>query len=160
MGKCFLGITARDKGRILGVMNNMSRFINWLRGLFSRTPVRLAIVRRYADANGHYVGELYLHSESRTPGTFAIVSAYKMIGVSLDSLPLELRALSLADDVDALDLKNDFLAPMMLNTLRVGAAEPKDNDNVRKMIGRLPRRNIRFVIQNKFIEHVMERKST
>lgn len=131
----------------------IDKLLTWLRGLISREPVHLAIVRRYADANGHYVGELYRYD------TFAGVGSYRLVGCSLDSFALELGSLSLADAPMALDLKNDFLAPLPANTLRVGAAEPKDNDNVRKMIERIPRRNIRLVIQNKFIEYVMEKKS-
>jgi hypothetical protein len=121
----------------------------WFCNLFKRELVHLAIVRRYADANGHYVGELYMYD------TFAGVGCYRLVGCSLDSLALDLRALSLADEPGALDLLHDFLAPLAANTLRVGAAEPKDNERVRQMIGKLPRRNIRLVIQNKFIEHIM-----
>lgn len=128
------------------------KLFDWIRGLFDSTPVHLAIVRRYADANGHYVGELYMY------GTFAGVGTYRCVGCSLDSFPLELRSLSLGDEPGALDLLHDFLAPMQANTLRVGAAEPKDNDSVRQMIGQLKRRNIRLVIQNKFIEYVLEGK--
>lgn len=124
-----------------------------LHGLFNHELVHLAVVRRYADANGHYIGELYMY------GTFAGVGAYKMIGASLDSFPLELGSLSLADEPGALDLLHDFLAPMGANTLRVGATEPKDNMSVRCMIGRIPRRNIRLVIQNRFIQYVLEKKT-
>jgi hypothetical protein len=116
-------------------------------------PVHLAIVRRYVDANGHYVGELYMY------GMFAGMGTYRLIGCSLDSLPLDMAALSLGDAPNTLDLEHDFLAIMPPNTLRVGAAEPKDNEGVRQMIARIPRRNIRLVIQNRFIEHIMERKA-
>jgi hypothetical protein len=130
--------------------------IQWLRNLFSRKPVRLAIVRRYADANGSYVGELYMdQAVRRKHDTF---TGYAMIGVSLDTLPLDW-----VDDPATwcgftLDTMNDFLAPMTLYTVRVGALDPQDNDNVRKMVARLPRRNMTLVIQNRFIEHVMEPK--
>lgn len=120
--------------------------------LFDHTPVRLTLVRRYADANGHYVGELYKYD------TFAGVGSYRMIGCSLDAFPLALGSLSLFDEPDALDIEHDFLAPMLPNTFRVGAIEPQDNESVRQMIGELPRWNIRIVIQNKFIEHVLEGK--
>ena len=89
-------------------------------------------------------------------GIFAGVGTYRMVGMSLDSLPLELGSLSLGDEPGTLDLLHDFLAPMGANTLRVGAAEPQDNDSVRQMIGKLPRRNIRLVIQNRFIERILE----
>ena len=134
----------------------LTKLFNWLiqalRGMFNHELVHLAVVRRYADANHNYIGELYMY------GMFAGVGAYKMIGASLDSFPLELGSLSLADEPGALDLLHDFLAPMGANTLRVGATEPKDNMSVRYMIERIPRRNIRIVIQNKFIEYVMDKR--
>jgi hypothetical protein len=130
----------------------LRRAWDFIRSLFDSSPVHLAIVRRYRDANSHNVGELYMY------GVFAGVGSYRMIGASLDSFPLELGSLSLGDEPGALDLLHDFLEPMAENTLRVGAVEPKDNESVRRMIGKLPRRNIRLVIQNKFIEHIMERK--
>ena len=129
----------------------LTRLFTWVRNLFSRTPVHLAVVRRYRDANGHFIGELYMY------GVFAGVGSYRMVGCSLDSFPLELGSLSLGDEPAALDLAHDFLAPMAANRLRVGAAEPKDNEQVRRLIGRLPRRSIRLVIQNRFIEHVLDR---
>jgi len=124
-----------------------------LRGWFNHEPVHLAIVRRYQDAQGHNVGELYKYD------TFAGVGCYRLVGCSLDSFPLDLGSLSLGDEPGSLDLLHDFLAPMAANTFRVGAAEPENNESVRRMIGRIPRRNIRLVIQNRFIEHVLERKN-
>jgi hypothetical protein len=133
-------------------MSLWTNSLTWLRGLFDRRPVHLAIVRRYTDANNNFVGELYKYD------TFAGVGSYRLVGCSLDSLAFDLGALCLADEPKTLDVAHDFLAPMPANTLRVGAAEPKDNDAVRAMIGRIPRRNIRLVVQNKFIEHVLEAK--
>jgi hypothetical protein len=130
----------------------LTRFYTWLRRLFSRPPVHLAIVRRYVDANGSYVGELYMYD------TFAGVGCYRLVGCSLDSLPLTMGMVSLADEPGTLDVLHDFLAPLPPDTLRVGAAVPEDNDAVRRMIGDIPRRNIKIVIQNRFIERVMERK--
>jgi hypothetical protein len=133
-------------------MGLIAQFYRWVYSLFDSTPVHLAIVRRYADANGAYVGELFMY------GTFAGTGCYRLVGCSLDTLPLDLGSLSLGDEPGTLDLLHDFLAPMAANTLRVGAAEPKDNEAVRKMIGRLPRRNVRLVIQNRFIERILEGK--
>jgi hypothetical protein len=130
----------------------LTNLYNFIRRLFDTRPVLLAIVRRYADANGHFVGELYRYD------TFAGIGTYRLVGVSLDSLAFDLTALSLLDEPKTLDLAHDFLAVMPPNTLRVGAATPADNDNVRKMIGKLSRRNIRLTIQNRFIERVMERQ--
>jgi hypothetical protein len=131
----------------------LTRLYTWLRGLLDRELVMLTIVRRYQDAMKHNVGELYRYD------TFAGIGAYRLIGCSLDSFPLDMLSLSLLDEPSALDLAHDFLAPMAANTLRVGAALPQDNDAVRRMIAYIPRRNIRLIIQNRFVEYVMERKS-
>lgn len=130
----------------------LTKLFDWLHRLFDSEPVHLAIVRRYADANGHYVGELYKYD------TFAGIGQYRMIGASLDAFSLDLDGVSLADEPDALDLTHDFLAPVDANTFRVGALEPQDNERVRQIVARLPRKNIRLVIKNGFIEHVLDGK--
>jgi hypothetical protein len=126
---------------------------NWLldawASLIDWSPAHLTIVRRYVDANGSYVGELYMRDTSGND---------RMLGMSLDTLPREMGSLLLCDAPNTLDLKNDFLAPMLSNTIRVGAAEPKDNDAVRARIARIPRWNIGLIIQNRFIEHVLENR--
>jgi len=122
--------------------------LSWLRNLFSRKPVRLAIVRRYADANGSYVGELYMER------TVKGISSFDMVGVSLDTCSLDTASIL----SPRIDTANDFLALMPPNTIRVGALQPVENDRVRAMVAKLPRRNMTLVIQNRFIEHVMERK--
>jgi hypothetical protein len=138
--------------RVYRRMNIIQRFLAWL----NPEPVKLAIVRRYQDANGSFVGELYLYNVvTRRHDT---VTGYQMIGASLDTLPLELGQEQTT--VFALDTGNDFLAPMPPMTLRVGAMEPKDNDSVRRMIRRLPRRNMTLIVQNRFIEHVLDTKET
>lgn len=131
-------------------MGLLTQFLGWLGGLIDRTPVLLAVVRRYRDANGANVGELYLYDASLGSG------AYRMIGASLDTLPLELGYLSLGEKPRTLDLEHDFLAPMPSNTLRVGATEPKYNEFVRETFTRMIRRNIRVCIQNRFIEHILD----
>ena len=118
----------------------------WLRSLLAPRSVRLAIVRRYCDANGNYIGELYLEE----------AGMYGMVGVSLDSLPLDTLGERHWFDVGGyLDTGNDFLAPMTPLTVRVGAIDPRDNDTVRAMVARLPRRNMTLVVQNRFIEHAL-----
>lgn len=116
----------------------------WLRSLLRPEPVRLAVVRRYCDANGAHVGELYLERHGY---------GYSMVGVSLDTLPLDWQ-----DDCGhaafRLDTVSDFLAPIGPNILRVGALEPGDNDAVRGMVAALPRRGLELAIQNRFIERV------
>src|ERR1035437_10274068 len=108
--------------------------LNWLRGLFNHELVMLTIVRRYQDAQGHNVGELYKYEYD----TVRDMAVYRLIGCSLDSFSICINEASLLDASHALDLTHDFLAPMMLDTLRVGAMVPADNDNVRRMIGRIP----------------------
>jgi hypothetical protein len=129
----------------------VKKILSFIRSLFIHEPVRLAIVRRYADANGSYVGEMYME------GSLSGVAAYRMIGMSLDTLPL--KAGDMADMTTwRLDTSNDFLAlPMPPSTIRVGALDPKDNDRVRQMVDKLPRRNMTLVIQNRFIEHVLDK---
>jgi len=83
--------------------------------------------------------------------------AYEMIGMSLDTLPLKWQ-----DSCEwmpfILDTRQDFLALMPLHTIRIGALDPKDNDRVRRMISKLPRKNMMLVVQNRFIEYVLEPK--
>lgn len=124
----------------------------WLRALFTRKPVRLAIVRRYCDANGSYIGELYIEREHGNG------KAYCMIGASLDSFPLDAGDIWPNELRYAIDTDHDFLVPMPPNRVRVGALEPRDNDKVRKMAARLPRGRMSVTIQNRFIEHVLEPK--
>ena len=113
--------------------------LNWLRGLFNHEPVTLTIVRRYQDACGQNVGELYRNGVC--------------IGYSLDSFPLDI--VSLLPQYDTFDLEHEFLAPMVADRIRVGSMVPADNDSVRAMISRIPRKNIRVAFQNHFVEHVL-----
>lgn len=110
----------------------------------------MAIVRRYCDANGAYVGELYLL------GTFCGSLQYNMIGVSLDTMPLDVKQVTGFN----LDVDNDFLAPMPTGTVRVGAQDPQDNDVVRANVRRLAREGtIVMQVQNRFVEHVLRKPS-
>lgn len=129
----------------------IAEMVKWVFGLFKvKRTWSMAIVRRYADANGSFVGELYLL------GTFAGVLQYSMIGVSLDTLPFEART---PDSFD-LDVERDFLAPMPEGCVRVGAQDPRDNDAVRSHVARLARAGgIALQVQNRFVEHVMSRPS-
>lgn len=116
--------------------------LRWLISLFKREPICLTIVRRYIDANGSFVGELYMDGN--------------MIGMSLDTLPFNLVEAGFA--TWELDTKNDFLAPMPERCVRVGALQPQDNDAVRRLVGNLPPRRIVLTMQNRFIEHVLSGK--
>jgi hypothetical protein len=114
-----------------------------------RRAYSLAIVRRYTDANGSFVGELYLL------GTFAGVLSYQMIGYSLDTLPFDTHTPESFD----LDTKHDFLAAMPVGCVRVGAQHPRDNDAVRKHIAKLAAKGtLALQVQNRFIEHVLDKK--
>jgi len=134
----------------MNLLKPMSRFMvslyMWIRAYFIRKTWSMAIVRRYADANGAYVGELYLL------GTFAGVLQYSMIGVSLDTLPFTVREVAAFD----LDVWHDFLHPMPEGCVRVGAQDPRDNDVVRANVARLAREGaIHLQVQNRFIERVL-----
>ncbi len=117
-----------------------------LRRLFDFSPVHLAIVRKYTDANNHFIGELYLELPDK--------HGYRMIGVSLDSLPLDYTG----GKMWRLDTRNDFLSPLPRKVVRVGAADPADNDYVRQRVAALPRWNMSLMVQNRFIEHVLQRE--
>ena len=134
------------------INNILHTFRRWL-GL---DPVKLAIVRRYQDANGNYVGELYLDRTMRFRN--GIVTGFTMVGMSLDSFPLNATKLWPSEQYYAIDTRNDFLAPMPLNRIRVGAIDPKDNDRVRRMVRWLPIWRMEVTIQNRFVEHILERK--
>lgn len=123
--------------------------VAWFRGVaVGRKTWSLAIVRRYPDANGSFVGELYLL------GTFMGVLQYQMIGVSLDTLPFEPKEVQ----TFSLDVVNDFLKPMPEGCVRVGSLDPRDNDVVKANVGRLAKQGtIVLQVQNRFVEYVMGR---
>jgi hypothetical protein len=128
----------------------LTKLYNFIKRLVVPRPVRLAIVRRYADANGSYVGELYMEQEQGG------INSYRMIGASLDTLPLDWKEGPGWCRFD-LDTKNDFLRPPTPTMVRVGALDPRDNDGVRRMVAGLPKRGMTLVVQNRFIERVLER---
>lgn len=125
----------------------LTKLYTWLLRTLTFAPARLAIARRYTDANGHYVGELYLEEPDR--------HGYRMIGASLDSLPLGWQGGEWRLDAD-----NDFLAPMPEGVVRIGSQDPGLNDAVRLRVAKLSRWNTSLLVQNNFIEHVLERKTT
>lgn len=127
----------------------LRRVWDYLRSLWSPRPVRLAIVRRYEDANGNYVGELYMDTDKL---------GYGMIGASLDSLELNADGLTLHAG-ELLDTRHDFLTYMPAHTVRVGALDPADNNNVRRTIASLPKGNMTLVIRNGFINELRGAKA-
>lgn len=109
----------------------------------------MAIVRRYTDANGSFVGELYVL------GSFGGVLGYQMIGMSLDTLPFDVKDVPAFD----LDVEHDFLKPMPEGCVRVGAQDPRDDTAVRTHVAKLAKTGrIALQIQNRFVEHVMSKK--
>ena len=104
----------------------------------------LTIVRRYVDAQGHYIGELY-DGDSRDA---------KMIGMSCDSWPLNADITSLPPS-PRICWRLSFLDPLPANTLRVGAMEPRDNAKVQEYLAIRRYSIIRVVVLNRFVEHVM-----
>lgn len=138
---------------ILSLIQNVwAAFKEWHMNVFmDPSPVLLVICRKYLDANGRYVGELYAQRTVKHPG-IGYVRGLSMIGMSLDSLDLG----AVQASPDYLDTRNDFLAPMPDNVIRVGAVEPQNTDAVRKMVRALPKKNMRIILQNRFIETVLE----
>lgn len=137
---------------VMAVVGVMGFFLYQLWALFSvdAEPIRLAIVRRYQDANGSYVGELYLYEKvSRKPDA---IEGFVMIGASLDTMPF--GAMSEKGHRWTLDTRNDFLAPIVSGVLRVGSFTPQENETVKQKIARLPRRRMLLTIQNRFVEDV------
>src|SRR5262249_5517868 len=125
--------------------------LSFLRHLFDFREVKLAIVRRYTNFNGHHVGELYL-GEDILDGK---LRGYRMIGASLDSLPLD----GTIPRFWSLDTRNDFIAPLKANTLRVGSQEPLDNEWVQRMVHNLPMWRRELTIRNGFVDEMPEYKN-
>lgn len=108
-------------------------------------PVYFTVVRRYADAQKNFIGELY-EGNGRDA---------KMIGASCDNWPLNADVSGLPGR-PKLCWKKDFLAPLPANTLRVGAMEPKDNKTVQSYIASRQLSPIRITVLNRFVEHILE----
>lgn len=117
----------------------------WYASLHPFDPVYLTVVRRYADAQKNFIGELY-EGEGRTA---------KMIGASCDNWPLNADVSPLRGSPQ-ICWRKDFLSPLPLNTLRVGAMEPKDNRTVQQHIAARRFSPIRITVLNRFVEHIME----
>lgn len=117
-------------------------------------PVLLVICRKYLDANGRYIGELYAQHAAKHGG-IGSVNGLTMIGVSLDSLALG----ATEGQPDYLDTHNDFLALMPDNVIRVGAMEPLNTLAVRLAVRKMPKKCMRILLQNRFIESVVEGKA-
>lgn len=97
---------------------------------------QLAIVRRYVDMNGRYVGELYLN------GT--------MIGASLDNLPLDYTE----GRFWFLDSWRSFLKPLTWRTVRVGGTEPATDKETRRKVRWLLPFNTPLRVENSFATEI------
>ena len=123
----------------------------WLQALayFIRHPfsvVSLTIVRRYVDAQGHYIGELYV---SEVEGTLA-----HMIGATCDNLPLN-ADIATRFTQPVICYSYSFLDPLPANTARIGAFEPSLNAIVQEYIALRRFNRMRVIVHNRFVEHVM-----
>lgn len=101
----------------------------------------VTIVRRYVDAQGHYIGELYQDS--------------RMIGASCDNWPLNADTSPIAMH-PRVCWRKSFLDPLPPNTLRVGAFEPYLNGIVQEYVSVRRWLPLRVTVQNRFIETVLE----
>jgi hypothetical protein len=105
--------------------------------------LRLTIVRRYIDAQANYIGELY--------------EGNRMIGASCDNMPLNAYTGGFPPS-PKICYRLSFLDALPLNTLRVGAIEPKDNKRVQEYIALRRFCTLELTVHNRFIEYVMESK--
>lgn len=125
----------------------LSKVIRFVKRVFDNTPVYLAIVRRYVDANGSHVGELYVRDDA---------GCYHMVGMSLDTLPLDRHLVAVEDGTVRWDVRNDFLKAMPPRTVRVGAQDPRDDSFVRAQVAKIKPDNVFLSIRNNFVEEVLE----
>lgn len=114
--------------------------------MFHWSPIQLTVVRRYVDAQKNFIGELY-EGEGRTA---------KMIGVTCDNLPFDIEQLYLIRR-PRLCWRREFTEFLPLDTIRVGALEPENNEQVRQYVARRRFCAIRYAVLNRFVEHVMEK---
>ena len=111
--------------------------------------VNLTVVRRYIDAQGHFIGELY-EGDGRDA---------KMIGASCDNWSLDADVKPLIG-LPRICWRKSFLDPLPVNTLRVGALEPRDNAAVQAYIATRQFAVIRVAVLNRFIEFVFDKKDS
>ncbi len=105
--------------------------------------VLITVVRRYADAQKHFIGELYV-GEGRTA---------QMVGMSCDNLPLKVEPKT----AGIVRWGQSFLDPMGPNTILVGGLEPADQRTVREYFALRRFCLKRVTVLNRFIEAVLEK---
>lgn len=106
--------------------------------------LHLTVVRRYVDAQGNFIGELY---DGNTPNA-------KMIGATCDNWPLNADTCPLPG-APRLCWRMSFLEPLPANTLRVGSFVPADNARAQEYIARRRFCKIRVTVLNRFVERVL-----
>lgn len=114
--------------------------------LFHRETVNLTVVRRYTDARGRFIGELYMGE-----GRPAV-----QIGMSCDTMPFSAGDDNPPQTPFRLEFNGDFLSPMDAGGLRVGAQEPAHNEAVRQIVSKRRYCKLSVRVFNRFIEHVMQ----
>lgn len=105
----------------------------------------IAIVRRYVDAQGRYIGELYEVKDLRT----------SMIGASCDNMPLDANMQAFVA-APRLSFEYSFLDPLPPATVRVGSFMPQENANVQAYVALRRFLRTRMSVHNNFVEHVLE----
>ena len=128
----------------------MKQLLQTLRALcfYAANPfdvITLTIVRRYADAQKNYIGELYE----------GVGREAKMIGASCDNWPLDADIKPL-EGRPSICYSKSFLDPLPAATLRVGAHEPENNAKVQEYVGLRRYNTIRVTVLNRFVEYVLE----
>lgn len=104
--------------------------------------VYITVVRRYADAQKRFIGELYV-GEGRTA---------KMIGMSCDNLLLKVEGKT----AGRIRWGQDFTVDMPANTVSVGGVEPQDQAAVHDFFSLRRFCPHRVSILNRFVEHILE----
>lgn len=107
--------------------------------------VYITVVRRYADAKKHFIGELYV-GEGRTA---------KMIGMSCDNLPLKVEGKTAGH----IRWGRDFTESIGPNTILAGGIEPRDQAAVHDFFSLRRFCLHRVSVLNRFVEHVLENEN-
>ncbi len=107
----------------------------------------LTVVRRYVDAQGHFIGELYEGTGREA----------HMIGASCDNWPLDADTSPLPG-FPSVCWRKSFLDALPKNTLRVGSFEPESNARVQAYVAMRRWLPLRVTVHNRFVEYILEQK--
>lgn len=133
----------------MGLMTQLLGFLQaiWYTAMHPFDTFNVTVVRRYVDAQGHFIGELY-DGDGRNA---------RMIGYACDNWPLNADTAALPMHPRVCYAKS-FLDPLPKNTLRVGAMEPSDNADVQAYVAMRRWCPLRITVLNRFVEHVLGEK--